>query len=113
MPPTGLRTLTVPAKLHRELKTAAAHDGRTLGDVVAEALAQWLEERRKDVNWQHAPACPACGTPAEADRHDPSCPMFDTPAPPKPGRDTEPDQRAEDEAAYQRIVAESISRYER
>lgn len=43
---TGWRKVAVPAKLHREVKIAAAQDERLIGDVVTEALVAWLETRR-------------------------------------------------------------------
>ena len=43
---TGWRKVSVPAKLHQEIKIAAAQDGRKIGDVATEALVAWLEARR-------------------------------------------------------------------
>ena len=43
-----MKTVNVDLALHREIKAAAAHLGRTVREVVAEALANWLAAYRRN-----------------------------------------------------------------
>lgn len=43
-------TVYLPKQLHKKLKSAAADEEREMSDIAAEAIAQYLEERREKHN---------------------------------------------------------------